>query len=559
MAQIAPAELAEAVDGARLMEQVRALSRWVKLSGTPGELEAVHHVEGVLRGFGYRTAILMHDALISLPGDARVAVNGQAIRCITHSHSRPSPQGGLKGELVYLGSGSAADFAKTDVAGRIAVIEGIAKPEQTARASRAGAIGQIHIDPTEYPHEMCISPVWGSPSLETRAELPKTVVVTIRQSDGAALRERLQRSEKLTAEISAAVDTRWVKTPILTAELDAPEPEPGSPFLLFSGHIDTWHYGVMDNGSANATMMEVARLCAERRQAWRRGLRLCFWSGHSHGRYSGSTWYADSHWHELNERCVAHVNVDSTGGKGAVMVTKSGSAAELRALATEAVATHAGQTYGGRRVGRQGDESFWGVGIPAMFGSLSHQAPPADGSPDPLHLGWWWHTPEDLIDKIDEANLVRDTKIFAHVVWRLIADPALPLDYSVYAADLLAELEKSRPLAGDIPLDDVIGQTRRLAELAAATASAPAARRDAALLKVSRALVPIDSTKGDRFVHDPALPQSGWPTLDPLRRLAAMDANAPERPFAVVSAMRACNRVGHALREANAALEALRR
>ena len=34
-----------------------------------------------------------------------------------------------------------------------------------------------------------------------------------------------------------------------------------------SGHHDTWHYGVMDNGAANATMLEVARLTArERRQ-----------------------------------------------------------------------------------------------------------------------------------------------------------------------------------------------------------------------------------------------------------------------------------------------------
>ena len=83
---------------------------------------------------------------------------------------------------------------------------------------------------------------------------------------------------------------------------------------MFSGHHDTWDYGVMDNGGANATMLEVARLFAPERADWRRGLRLCFWSGHSHGRYSGSAWYADTHWDELVRRCVAHVNVDSTGG-----------------------------------------------------------------------------------------------------------------------------------------------------------------------------------------------------------------------------------------------------
>ena len=30
-------------------------------------------------------------------------------------------------------------------------------------------------------------------------------------------------------------------------------------------------------------------------------------------------------------------------------------------------------------------------------------------------LGWWWHTPHDLLDKIDEANLVRDTRVLMQV------------------------------------------------------------------------------------------------------------------------------------------------
>ena len=86
---------------------------------------------------------------------------------------------------------------------------------------------------------------------------------------------------------------------------------------VFSGHVDSWHYGAMDNGTANATMLEVARLLAQHRDELYRGLRVIFWSGHSHGRYSGSTWYVDNHWEELHDRCVAHVNVDSTGARGA--------------------------------------------------------------------------------------------------------------------------------------------------------------------------------------------------------------------------------------------------
>ncbi|MEZ4715068.1 MAG: M28 family peptidase [Caldilineaceae bacterium] len=106
----------------------------------------------------------------------------------------------------------------------------------------------------------------------------------------------------------------WQTTPILVGELDGRHSDE---FVLFSGHLDSWEVGAMDNGSANATMLEVGRLLAMHRDGLYRGLRLVFWSGHSHGRYSGSTWYVDNHWEELYDRCVAHVNVDSTGARGA--------------------------------------------------------------------------------------------------------------------------------------------------------------------------------------------------------------------------------------------------
>ena len=38
---------------------------------------------------------------------------------------------------------------------------------------------------------MCVSPVWGSPSAETRGNLPSVVVVTVSEDDGRALREEM--------------------------------------------------------------------------------------------------------------------------------------------------------------------------------------------------------------------------------------------------------------------------------------------------------------------------------------------------------------------------------
>jgi len=144
---------------------------------------------------------------------------------------------------------------------------------------------------------------------------------------------------------------------------------------MLSGHVDSWYYGAMDNGSANATMLEVVRLLARRRSALRRGLRVAFWSGHSHGRYAGSARYADHAWQDLHDHCVAHVNVDSTGGKGATVLTEGNSMAEMRSFASDVIEAVAGQRLSPRRFGRSGDQSFWGHGIPALLMTLSEQPP----------------------------------------------------------------------------------------------------------------------------------------------------------------------------------------
>ena len=344
---------------------------------------------------------------------------------------------------------------------------------------------------------------------------------------------------------------------------------------MFSGHHDTWHYGVMDNGSANATMLEVARLCAAERARWRRGLRLCFWSGHSHGRYSGSTWYADHHWDELERRCVAHVNVDSTGGKGAVVLTDTVTSAELRGLAQDAVGTQGRQSLVGRRMGRAGDQSFWGIGVPSIFMGMGEQ--PAETSLDVTAsvlggatgrkgagFGWWWHTPDDTIDKIDPDLLARDTRVYVHAIWRLLHDPVLPFDYAQHAADLLAELDALHPaLRGRFDTDPIVSRATELRAKAAAlrdhasrTASdADHDRINRALMQVSRALVPMDYTSGDRFGHDPALRQSAWPPLDSLRRLAGAAPGSADEKFLAVAATRDRNRIAHALRQAIAALD----
>ena len=543
--------LSEHVSGTEMMTNLREIARWQKLSGTAEEAEALAFIEARMRAYGLTTKTLLHDAYISLPGKASVLVDGKVLYAITQSFSMPAPAGGLAGVPIYLGHGSDADFAKHDVRGRIVLVEGMATPAVARRATDAGAVGQLHISHHEHIHEMCISPVWGSPSASTIGDMPTTVACSVNNADGGAIRDALAAGAQPVVTLHAEVDTGWRKTPILVCDLAGPDDN----FVLMSGHHDTWYFGVMDNGSANAGMMEVARLCALNRAALKRGLRLCFWSGHSHGRYSGSAWYADTHWEELDRHCAAHVNVDSLGGTGATVLSNAAAMTELKHLAAEAVQAHTNQTYVGKRKVRNSDESFVGIGIPSMLGSISEQ--PAKHEQARNSLGWWWHTPHDLLDKIDEANQVRDTRVLAQVTWRLLSEALLPLDHAATASALLAELA---PLQGRLDVTALIAAATTLRDTAAAinargaTGSLDCA--NAALMRASRALVPADYTTGDRFVHDAALPLPAWAVLAPLRALAATAPGTDAEKFAEVDARQARNRLAFALREAQSALNA---
>ena len=555
-----------AISQERLLAHVAEFARRRKHAGTPEELESLRYVERELRSSGYRTELLQHDAYVSLPGAARLQALKREHRCITHSFSRPASE--LQARLVDVGAGDEASYAAVDARGAAVLLDGIATPASTVAARRHGAVAQVHVSPHEHLHEMCISPVWGSPGDDQLDDLPSTAVVTVEHETGVRLRDALAAGEVVVL-LDAAVDTGWRQTPILVGDLAGPRGADG-PFVLLSGHHDTWHYGVMDNGGANATMLEVARVCALAREQWCRGLRVAFWSGHSQGRYSSSAWYADTHWEELDRRAVAHVNVDSTGGRGNTVVSDTTASEELAALAREALAAQARQEFSGRRTERAGDQSFWGIGVPSIFANMSEQPVGGDvnamgavigaGTRRGAGTGWWWHTPDDTEDKIDGEILLRDTRIYQHAVWRLLATPVPPLDFASAAHALVETLAERRHEAGDaldlslclVRARALEGRAAQLQRAAASAEGADAERLAETLRRLSRALVPLAYTRGDRFAHDPALPQPPLPALADAALLDGLDADG--RRFLASRLVREANRVAHALDQALAVL-----
>ena len=552
--------LFNAVSGVELDRHLRAISRVVRLSGTPEEAEAFDHIESELRGFGYSVSRYQSDALVGYPRRASLEILAPDPATVTANGYSLSPGTGTQGitaELVYAGAGMPEAYVDLDVRGKIVLTDGLAMPVKAMAAAQAGAIGQIHVN-DEHIHEMCISPVWGTPTPETAALLPSVPSIGVAAPDGEWLKEALQQ-EPVRARLVTEPFLDWVSLPTLTADLPGTT---GEDFVLFSGHVDSWHYGVMDNGTANATQLEVARLLAERRSELRRGVRLAFWSGHSHARYAGSTWYADTFWHELHERCVCHVNVDSVGAIGATVLEEAPTMAETHGFARRVLSETVGVELDYQRISRSSDQSFWGHGVPTVFAALSEQerndsatgaalAQLLGGGGKGGGLGWWWHTTEDTLDKIDPANFVRDAGVYAETLWQLCTLERLPFDPAASADEMADHLDRYHATAAGAV--DLNGTGNLARDLAAAVRASDGGQRSAEeanrrTMALCRLLIPVNYTRSGPFEHDLALGTRPLPGLADVARLATLAPGSNDAHFLRTKLVRERNRIEHALR-----------
>src|SRR5215218_8973079 len=305
---------------------VEKFSTLVRSSGSAEEREAVDYLMARLADWGVPHTLHEPICFVSMPIAATLRVDepdGAAYRAKTTAMSVSTDGQELSGELVYFPPPEKSDqvddwsvgidFRGQDVTGKVVIVDGMAAPARVLDAMRAGALAGIYINPGEYIHESICTSIWGTPDLDHIDRQPSIPVLGVNQTDGQSLKQVAARGGRVA--FTTTVDTGWRPIPVLVAEI------PGSvvpdEFALLHGHIDSWHVGVGDNATGDATMLEHARVFWQHRERLARSLRIAWWSGHSHGRYAGSTWYADTFAIDLANRCVAQVNCDSPGCRGA--------------------------------------------------------------------------------------------------------------------------------------------------------------------------------------------------------------------------------------------------
>lgn len=576
----------------QLLEKFNRLDR---ISGGRGEAQAAALLTEALERHGVPHKVHRFRAYLSWPIRAElIALEPQrkTMKAVTAAFSASTAAQGLEGDLVFVGSPgaifgplAAGTYPGKDVRGKIVVADGLITPQNARLMEDLGAAGLVHVNPGELLHEMIITTVWGTPTPESSRHIPKIPALSVTQSDGAWLKQLAQRGN-VRVRLVTEVSTAWRETPLVVAEVkpgmaakDAAGVDPDQ-FILVSSHLDAWYAGMTDTASTDASILEMARLLHANRKLLRRGFRFAWWTGHSTGRYAGSTWYADQFWSELDRHCIAYMNLDGPGARNVPLDEVATWAWPELAdftgkFAREWTGKEAKEGYfaGSMRVFRPfraGDSAFQGIGIPEVSIGLP-EIPPnhADyrayvgGS----ERGWWWHTPEDTLDKIDMKALVRDTELRLAELFTLANQPVLPYRITVLAQSYVTSLnELAASAKGQIDLWPLVERADRLQakarsldeasrEINSRAGKNAATARDVRelnrlLLALSHALNATLYTESGRFDQDAAAPLPVLPGLARATKLAALDPASDEYGFLLTRVVRERNRVAATLDDA---------
>jgi len=557
------------VDTATLARHLEWFSHVDRDTGGEGEDRAVAYLVAELEAAGVPVTVHEFDAFLSYPREASFATltpAAQSHRAVTHSFVRSTGPEGITADLVPVTDG---DF--TRARGQIALVDGLATPVTILQASLAGCAGIVFANEDRFIHNMIGTTIWGTPELDQVDRMPTVAAVSVDVESGRAIKALLAGGSRVTARLMTRLDTGWYRSKL--PEVRIPGAEEPERFVLVGGHYCAWHEGITDNATGDACILEMARRLWTERAHLRRSVRVCWWPGHSHGRYSGSTWYADTFFTDLAEHGLAYYNIDSPGVKGATAYYCRNTCAEFEGYCRSVIERVTGQTNAPAfRPARAADQSFLAGGMP----SFSAYPFLVDGHPDkrPWTGGcgnaWWWHTEHDTLDKADVGILATDVKVGLEAVWGLANATYLPLDYRATVRELTEVVSGFAGRAPGVDFAPLLADAQALsAALEAFEATrgtgtpAHAAAWNATAITLGRILNPVMYTKGGRFHHDPAewspiLRATKRFTMPGLNKADALDRldDPSSRRFLATQLAREVNRARTAVREARRLLGA---
>jgi hypothetical protein len=508
-----------------------------------------------------------------------VAPREISIEANTLGHSVPTLPDGIVGELMDVASGAFKDYEGRDATGKITLSElsySPARHEKQRISGLMGAIGCVmmnwgHPGNTAVPFGS-VKPAWGNPTPDAfKTEMPTLPCIGIARTAGLQLREML-KGGPVRVWFRANVENGWRPVQITLGEFQSPRSDE---FVLVGGHQDSWEGPqATDNAAGNACLMELARVFGKHRDELRRGLLFGFWTGHETGTMVGSSWFADHEWDRLRQNAVGYVQIDQPGCFG-TSEWSTGSNVELRRM--HQAVEH--EMLGGRpihwhRAAKNGDSSFFGLGIPMIAGEAAFTRAELEATAL-ASLGWWHHSIENTIDKLDWTSMQDHLRVYAGWIWEMATAPVLPFEFVGVADQFIERLNQLRVEGDPINLTGAIVRAQEFRTAAAALDAAAATWRDryakgdvkdelpatiinTCLKRLSRALLPLASTARGTYGHDVYgyTPQGTMiPSLYDAPHLVKLAPDSEDRWMLEVQLIRDRNRVADALGDSRVLVE----
>ncbi|HEV2341328.1 MAG TPA: M20/M25/M40 family metallo-hydrolase [Candidatus Acidoferrales bacterium] len=416
-AVVAPKIIAGALGASPLENNLRQLTDVIggRVTGSAAAEKAVDWAVEAFRSAGVDE---VHTEKFNIParweaGRAQLEItssNSFPVHLVSAGWSPATPQGGITSNIVDVGMGSAADFARAGAAAKNVILlvhtnvlktwddlenEYILEPAIVSRAVNAGAAAILWMSTRPYTllyrHSLSVS--------GELAPLPQAIVA----------REDAERMARLIAsgsQVEARIDlpnksSGPAESENVVAEIRGRE-KPGE-FVILGAHLDSWDLGTgaLDDGCNAAMVIDAARAIRASGSIPRRSIRFVFFTGEEQGML-GSWAYARAHRNELDNMDAAII-LDS--GDGRVTGYSLGGRKDIADTVRTALLplTSFGPFENTFDAAADTDNfDFFLEGVPTLE---------ANQEPDDYMMNY--HAASDTFDKVDIAQLKRNEAVAA--------------------------------------------------------------------------------------------------------------------------------------------------
>ncbi|HKW87841.1 MAG TPA: M20/M25/M40 family metallo-hydrolase [Candidatus Acidoferrales bacterium] len=440
-AVVAPKIISSTLGASPLESNLRQLTDVIggRVTGSPAAEKAVDWAVEAFRSAGVDE---VHTEKFTIPvdwtaGRAQLEVtssNPFPVHLVSAGWSPATPQGGITANVVDVGTGGAADFARAGAAAKNSILlvhtsvlktyedlvnEYLEEPAIVSRAVNAGAAAILWMSTRPYMllyrHSLTLS--------GELAPLPQAIVAredAERMARLIASGSHLETRLELPNKIAGPADSENVVAEIRGRE----KPDE---FVILGAHLDSWELGTgaLDNGCNAAMVIDAARAIRASGSVPRRSIRFILFTGEEQGML-GSWAYARAHRDELGKMDAAII-FDS--GDGRVTGYSLGGRKDVADEVSIALLPLA--SFG------PFENTFDAAADTDNFDFLLEGVPTLEANQEPGDYMMNYHAASDTFDKVDMAQLKRNEAVAAVTAYA-VAD----LDGSLGPRQTRAQIEQ---------------------------------------------------------------------------------------------------------------------